>query len=56
LLGGTDPEIPPTVSRHEFEREFPGAFNVWERHPYLLGVVLAIVLLAGLVVLLSWKG
>jgi hypothetical protein len=56
LLGGTDPEIPPTVSRREFEREFPGAFNVWERHPYLLGVVFAIVLLAGLVVFVSWKG
>src|SRR5260370_33577654 len=56
LLGGTDPEIPPTDSRREFEREFPGAFNVWERHPYVLGVLLTIVLLAGLVVFVRWKG
>ena len=56
LVGGTDAEFPPTVSRREFEREFPGAFNVWERHPYALGVLLTIVLLVGLVVFVSWKG
>ncbi|HEV3461560.1 MAG TPA: hypothetical protein VG413_05925 [Candidatus Dormibacteraeota bacterium] len=56
LFGGRDPEVPPTVSRREFEREFPGAFNVWERHPYVLGVLLTIVLLVGLVVLVRWKG
>ncbi len=56
LFGGRDPEVPPTVSRREFEREFPGAFNLWERHPYVLGVLLTIVLLAGLILFVSWKG
>jgi hypothetical protein len=56
LLGGTDAGFPPTTSRREFEREFPGAFNVWERHPYALGVLLSIVLLVGLVVFVSRKG
>ena len=55
LLGGTDAESPPVVSRKEFERQFPGAFNVWERHPYVLGVVLTIVLLVGVVLLVSVK-
>ena len=56
LLGSTDAESPPTISRREFEREFPGAFNVWERHPYALGVLLAIILLVGLVVFVSRDG
>lgn len=56
LLGGSDEEFPPTVSRREFEREFPGAFNVWERHPYLLGALLTLVLLVGGVLLVSSNG
>jgi hypothetical protein len=55
LLGGRDTESPPTVSRHEFEREFPGALSFWERHPYLLGVPLAVVLLIGVVALVRLK-
>jgi len=56
LLGGSDTEFPPTVSRREFEREFPGAFNFWERHPYLLGVLLTVVLLVSVVLFVSLKG
>jgi hypothetical protein len=56
ILGGRDSGSQPTVSRHEFEREFPGAFNVWERHPHALGVLLAIILLVGLVVFVSRDG
>jgi hypothetical protein len=56
LLGGTYAESPPTISRREFEREFPGAFNVWERHPYALAALLAIISLVGLVVFVSRNG
>jgi len=56
LLGGTGAESPPVVSRTEFERQFPGAFNVWERHPYVLGVMLTIVLLVVVVFVVSLKG
>jgi len=56
LLGGTGAESPPVVSRTEFERQFPGAFNAWERHPYVLGVMLTIVLLVVVVFVVSLKG
>ena len=56
LLGGTEAESPPVVSRKELEREFPGALNVWERHPYVLGVLVTIVLLVGGVLLVSSNG
>lgn len=56
LLGGSDAEFPPTVSRREFEGQFPGAFNFWERHPYLLGVLLTVVLLVGVVLFVSLRG
>ena len=55
LLGGSDAQPPTVVSRKEFEREFPGALNVWERHPYVLGLVLSLVLLVGVVVVVSLK-
>ena len=56
LLGGVAEADPPTVSRSQLEREFPGALNVWERHPTLV-VLPLIALLAGLAaVLLALQG
>lgn len=56
MFGSRYDEAGPSVSRREFEREFPGAFNIWERHPYILGGVLAIVLTVGAVLLISLRG
>ena len=56
MFGSRYDKASPTVSRREFQREFPGAFNIWERHPYILGVLLTLVILVGVIVLVSLKG
>jgi hypothetical protein len=51
-----DETAAPTVSLRDFNREFPGAFNVWERHPYIFGIVVTVVIVIAAIGLISLKG
>lgn len=56
LRSRDDEAVAPTVSLREFNREFPGAFNIWERHPYIFGIVVTLVIVIAAIALVTLKG